>query len=250
MKIAVFHGSPRTHGRAATECVGFAFGCDQPRKGNTYFAAKIFMDELSKCGQAEFTEFFLPQAMPEFCTGCQQCLGGPREKCPHARHVTPVLEAILAADALVFTTPHFSGGMSGSMKNLLDHLDFLTMNVAPRREIFGKKAFIITTGAGSAAAVRPIRGFLKNWGVNRVRSLGLRMFTNEWGGMPKAKQARFEKKLRVSARKFYSTHKKRPYISTIFMYYMFMFVIKKYIGNGNYPYEYWTENNFFKKRPF
>lgn len=165
MTIAVFHGSPR--------------------KGNTYKAAKIFLDELLKCGRVQYSKYFLPEAMPEFCTGCQLCLGSPSERCPHSQYVAPVLNSILNVDALIFTTPHFGAcTMSSCMKNLLDHLDFLTSNVAPRAEVFHKKAFIITTGAGSTAAIKPIKKYLKNWGINRVYSLGLRMFVDKWDKMP------------------------------------------------------------------
>jgi len=229
MTAAVFHGSPR--------------------KGNTYKATKIFLDELSQKG-VQYTEFFLPQAIPEFCTGCQLCLSSPREKCPHSQYVTPILDAILNAGALVFTTPHFACTMSSAMKNLLDHLDFLTLTVAPRKEMFSKKAFIITTGSGSTAAIKPIKSFLKNWGVNRVYSLGLRMFTDKWNTMPQKRQARFDKKLRRSAQKFYKAKKRRPYVSTIFMYHMSKFILKKYIGEGAYPYEYWVDMGYFSKRPF
>ena len=84
--ITVFHGSPR--------------------KGNTYNATKIFMDELSKYENVNFTEFFLPKDLPVFCTGCTLCLGGKREKCPNAQYVAPIFDAILKADAFIFATPH------------------------------------------------------------------------------------------------------------------------------------------------
>lgn len=73
MKVVVFHGSPR--------------------KGNTYKATEIFMNELSNCGNVSFSEFFLPQSLPEFCHGCQLCLGNPSEKCPHANYVQSVKES-------------------------------------------------------------------------------------------------------------------------------------------------------------
>jgi len=136
------------------------------------------------------------------------------------------------------------------MKNLLDHLDFLTLNVAPRPEIFAKKAFILTTGAGSTAAIKPIKRFLKNWGINRVYSLGIRMFAEKWDRMPEAKQARLEKRLRRAARKFRNAPTGFPYISTVFMYYVSKLIVKRYIGAGNYPYEYWKANGYFGKRPF
>lgn len=41
MKAVVFYGSPR--------------------KGNTYTATKIFMDEMSQCGEVSYSEFFLPK---------------------------------------------------------------------------------------------------------------------------------------------------------------------------------------------
>lgn len=47
MKAVVFHGSPR--------------------KGNTYTAAKLFMEELSRCGEVSFTEFFLPKDIQAIC---------------------------------------------------------------------------------------------------------------------------------------------------------------------------------------
>jgi len=231
MKIAVFHGSPR--------------------KGNTYFATKLFMDELSNCGDVQYTEFFLPEALPAFCTGCTLCLSGLLAKCPNAEYVTPILDTILQADALIFTTPHYGAcSMTGAMKNLFDHLDSLVLTVSPRTEIFNKKAFIITTGTGSTVAIKPIKKVLKHWGMNRVSSLGLRMFTNKWDKMKQAKQAKYEKALRRSAQKFYVAKKKSPYLSTIFYYHMSKFILKKFVGEGNYPYEYWKEKGFFKKRPF
>ena len=61
--------------------------------------------------------------------------------------------------------------MTGSMKNLLDHLDFFTLTVSPRKEMFRKKAFILTTATGSTAAVGQIKKYLKSWGINRVSSI-------------------------------------------------------------------------------
>ena len=231
MKITVFHGSPR--------------------RGNTYTATALFLDGLRTCGDVEITEFFLPQALPEFCIGCQRCFSAERDACPHSRHVDPIYNAIIAADALVFTTPHHGAcSMSSGMKNLLDHLDFLTMNIAPRAELFRKRAFILTTAAGSTAAIASIRKYLKNWGVNRVYTLGIRMLTNEWRAMPKSKQEKFERILRRRAARLYNAKLGAPYISTIFMYYISAFILKRFVGAGSYPHQYWTKNGYFTKRPF
>ena len=231
MIVAVFHGSPR--------------------KGNTYFATKIFMNEMSKSDDVEFVEFFMPKDLPVFCTGCTLCLGGLREKCPNEKYVTPIFDAIIKADALVFSTPHYGAcSMPGSMKTLLDHLDFLVLNASPRDEIFAKKAFILTTGAGTAAAVKPIKKLLLHWGVNRVYSHSIRLLTDKWDSMTKAKQAKHERALRRSANKFYCAEKGCPSPSTVFFYHMSKFILRRYVGEGNAPYDLWKERGYFNKRPF
>jgi len=231
MVVAVFHGSPR--------------------KGNTYHATKIFMDELSKNGDVEYIEFSMPEALPVFCTGCTLCMGGLRDKCPNAEYVTPIFDAVIRADALVFSTPHYGAcSMPGSMKTLLDHLDFLVLNASPRNEIFSKKSFILTTGAGTAATIKPIRKLLLHWGINRVYSHGIRLFTDKWDKMPKAKQARHERALRRSAVRFYRAKIGRPYLSAVFFFHLSKFILRRYVGEGNAPYELWKEKGYFNKRPF
>jgi len=231
MHVAVLHGSPR--------------------KGNTYHATKIFMDALSACGEVNFTEFFMPRDLPAFCNGCQLCLGGALDKCLNAQHVAAILQSILRADALIFATPHYGAcSMPGAMKNLFDHLDFLVLPVSPRAEMFRKKAFVLTTGTGSAAAIKPIKKVLKHWGINRVHTMGIRMRTNQWRSMPALRQTKVENALRKSARKLYHMRIGRPYRSTILFYHLSKFILKKYVGAGNYPYEYWKERGYFDKRPF
>jgi len=231
MNVVVFHGSPR--------------------KGNTYHATTFFMNKLAQCGNVNFIEFYLPKDLPAFCIGCTLCFSGRREKCPNSEYVTPIVDAIIKADALVFATPHYGAcSMSGAMKNLLDHLDFMVLNVSPMEENFSKKAFIITTGAGSTAAINPIRKNLKHWGINRVYALGLRLFTDKWGNMPEARQQKFEKHIKHAAIKFYNAPKSRPYISTIMYYHMTKLILRRYVGEGKYPYELWKQRGYFRKRPF
>ena len=229
MKFAVFHGSTR--------------------KGNTYFATRIFIDEIEKNGDVRVMEFFLPESLPVFCCGCTLCFVD--KTCPNARYADPIINAIIEADALVFATPHYGAcSMPAAMKTLFDHIDFLVLNVSPREEMFEKKAFIITTGAGSTAAIKPIRNFLKHCGVNRIYSLGIRMFTNLWDKLPKKKQNKFEKSLRRAARKFYNAKKRHPYFSSICYFYIVRFIMKRYVGEGNFPYDNWKEKGYFNKRPF
>ena len=229
MKLAVFHGSPRN--------------------GNTFFATSIFLDELKKTGDACITEFFLPDALPVFCCGCTLCF--QNKTCPNSRYIDPIIDIILDADALVFASPHYGAcSMPAAMKTLFDHIDFFVLNVYPHEAIFNKKVFILTTGAGSTATIKPIRRFLKHCGVNRISSLGIRMFTNLWSEMPQKKQNKYEKSLRHAARKFYIARKKRPYFSSVCFYYIVRFIVMRFIGAGNFPYDNWKAKGYFDKRPF
>jgi len=216
MRVVVFHGSPR--------------------KGNTYFATKIFINELVNKGNVSITEFFFPETLPEFCMGCQVCFSSSNEDCPHHKHVDPLLNAIIESDALIFTSPHYACNISGVMKNLFDHLYFLTMSITPRKEIFSKKAFIITTGAGSKAAIKLMKKYLKNWGINRVYSIGFRMLTDNWDKLKDKRKVKFSNDLKKAASKFYTAKKKHPYLSTIMMYRLNKHILKKYVGKGNHPY--------------
>ena len=140
--------------------------------------------------------------------------------------------------------------MSAGMKSLLDHLDFLTMNLAPRAELFRMKAFILTTATGSAAAIGPIKSYLENWGVNRVGSIGIRMFTDKWDKLPEKKRKGLEGKLRKKAQTFYAQPKRRARVSAVFMYHMSKMVLRRYVGEEAYPYRYWKEKGYFEKHPF
>jgi len=206
---------------------------------------------LRICGDIKLTEFFLPADLPDFCTGCTLCFGGRHADCPSAQFSTPILQAILRADALVFATPHYGAcSMSAAMKNLLDHIDFLVLNVSPSEEMFGKKAFVITTSAGSTAAVKPIAKYLRHCGVNRIYSHSVRLFTDKWDNMSAARRQRHEKALKHAAQRFYRAKRKRPQISTIAYFYITKIIIRRFVGAGNYPYELWRQRGYFKKRPF
>jgi len=220
------------------------------RKGSTHKAVQFFKDELARCGDVVFKEFFMPRDLPQTCTGCQACLSSPCDTCPHAASVQPILDAILQSDALVFATPHAgASAMPASMKNLLDHLDFLVLPVAPREAVFTKKAFVLSTGSGSAKASKEIAHGVRHWGVNRVSSMGLRMFTNKWDSMPQAKQRRFEMKIRRTARRFHKQKTGRPTLSALVFWQLSKFVLKRYVGKDAYPYRYWEARGWFAKNP-
>jgi FMN reductase len=62
----------------------------------------------------------------------------------------PLLAAVREADCVVLATPGYHGGMSGLLKNALDHLEALRGD--PRPYLDGKAAGVIVSAAGWQAA--------------------------------------------------------------------------------------------------
>jgi len=227
-----------------------------PRKGNTYAATQIFKNEMATCGEVIFAEFFLPQDMPQFCIGCMSCFDKGENTCPHSEYTLAILESILGADAIIFTTPVYVVQTTGAVKAFLDHYGFLFIGHRPHLEMFGKKAFVISTtaAAGTKEAIKTIVTSLKFWGINRIYSLGFIMRAESWGTIKPKRKVKFESKLKKSARRFYkevaSGKKRRPYLFTRMMYTVCRIMIKGYDETTSLDKRYWMEKGLFGKSPF
>jgi multimeric flavodoxin WrbA len=227
-----------------------------PRKGNTYAATQIFKNEMPACGSVNFTEFFLPQDLPEFCKGCMQCYEKGEQKCPDSEYTLPILDTLLKSDAIIFTTPVYVLQETGAVKAFLDHFGFMFVVHRARPEMFSKKAFIISTtaGAGTRAAMKTISTNLKFWGVNRIYKTGFAMRAISWETVNTKRREKFEKKLKKSARKFYketaSGKKRRAYLFTRIMFLACRGMVKKYDETTSLDKKYWIEQNWFKNNPF
>jgi FMN reductase len=94
----------------------------------------------------------------------------------------PLLTAVRAADCVVIATPGYHGGMSGLVKNALDHLELLRDDERPYLD--GRAVGVIVTAAGWQAcgtalvsvrsAIHALRGWPTPFGVtvNSVEQLG------------------------------------------------------------------------------
>lgn len=183
LKVVVIHGSPR--------------------KGNTYAAAQFFMSTMREQGVVQFTEFFLPQDMPEFCRGCGACIVKGEDRCPHAKYIKPIVQAMDDADAFVLTTPVYVLQISGGLKAFLDHLAYTYINHRPR--FLKQKAVIIATtaGAGLGNCLKYLSQNLSFWGVNKIYKVGVPMLAADWDTMAEKRRAKAREKLAATARLFY-----------------------------------------------
>jgi len=241
MKVVVVHGSPR--------------------KGNTYAAAQILMNEMKTCGETEFIEYFLPNDLPEFCSGCFLCLSESEQLCPHSKHTLPILENLLDSDALVFTTPVYVLQTTGAVKAFFDHYSWMFIVHRAHPKMFRKKAFVLSTtaGAGTKAAMKTITTNLKFWGINKIYSTGFAMRAIDWETVKPKRREKFERKLKKSTRRFHrdiaSGKKHSPYLLTKLMFYLRRGMLKKDIASQSdesaiADINHWKEQDWFNKNPF
>lgn len=148
-------------------------------KSSTYSIARRFIGRLA--GPDPVREFFLPKAMPHFCTGCWQCFTD-YTKCPHYGELRPMVEAMLEAELLIFTAPVYVYHVPGQLKALLDHFGYQWMAHQPRPEMFKKRALVISTaaGAGTRSAMKDLKDSLTFWGVARIYAFGKNVRTSDW----------------------------------------------------------------------
>lgn len=229
-----------------------------PRKGNTYKATQLLIEEMGMQGKIETVEYFLPKDLPEFCCGCMTCFLIGEEKCPHASYTIPILEQMLSAEALIFTTPVFALQVSGCMKSFLDHYAYIFIVHRARPEMFNKKAFILssTVGGGAKDAIKSVSTSLKYWGVNRIFSYSFKTFGTEWDHIEAKRKDRIITQIKKKGRMFYqevaSAKRYHPYLQIRFMFLLRKMLMKKYDDASSLDKKYWMEKGWYfgENNPF
>lgn len=125
----------------------------QIHKGISYTIAHSVLKHLRinelEDSQVEIKEFFLPKDGPDFCVGCNQCFLKGEEHCPEAKKVQPIMRAIEWADIIIIASPNYVMEMSGSLKNLFDHLAYRWVTHRPHPTMFSKVGVVISSSAGA-----------------------------------------------------------------------------------------------------
>lgn len=183
MKITVIHG--------------------QGHKGVTYSLTHALLDRLTKARECEMREFFLPKNGPSFCVGCKSCFLEGEENCPAAGQVRPIAEAMDWADVIVLDSPDYVLEMSGSMKNLLDHLAYRWVTHRPSGAMYRKVGVCLCSSAGAPAGgvVRSMARQLKWMGCSAV--YGVPFVSNALGaeGMSEKKRAERDRRTARAAKR-------------------------------------------------
>lgn len=175
-------------------------GCE--KKGVTYKLKEAFLEPLRD--KAQITEFYLPRDCPNFCMGCTMCFRAQEEKCKDREYIAPIEKAILEADLLVLTSPVYVYHATGAMKNLLDHFGYRWMPHRPAKEMFGKRAVIITQclGGGASSTAKDIKDSLSWWGVSWIKVAKFKLMSEiDWDKIPDKKKGDMTSSLKKLAAK-------------------------------------------------
>lgn len=219
------------------------------KKGVTYHLKEIF---LGGFGDAEITEFYLPRDCPACCAGCTVCFLKDEHLCKDAEYIQKIETAMLEADLLVFTSPAYVFHTTGAMKTMLDHFGYRWMPHRPAKEMFGKRAVIITQclGAGGKSAAKDIKDSLSWWGISAIRTYSFKLMSEvRWEKIPEKKKAAMTKKLAKAAERIHGidcTRPARTNLATKLKFYMVR-MLQTNLGKRDpdyTDYRYWKNNGW------
>ena len=222
----------------------------QNHKGSSYHIGRMIADKMQ--GTNEITEFFLPRDLNHFCLGCYNCIEDDA-KCPFYDDKRKIMDAVEAADVLIFTTPTYCMHASAPMKSFMDLTFTYWMVHRPRKCMFSKRAVVVSTAAGTGmkSAMKDITNTLFYWGVPYVKSYGVAVQAMSWDGVNEKKKVKIEKDTAKLARKLSAGKKPSVDIKTRFMFKVMGAMQSAGMGSSPVEKEYWEQNGWLgKKRPW
>lgn len=163
----------------------------QNHKGSSYHLGRILAEQFPN---GEITEFFLPRDLNHFCLGCCACMED-ETRCPFYGEKRRIMDAVEAADLLIFTTPTYCIGPSASTKAFFDLTFTYWMPHRPRGCMFSKKAVVLSTAAaaGMSGATGYIKKALFYWGVPYIKTYGIAVQAANWEGVSEKKKTRIRR---------------------------------------------------------
>ena len=222
----------------------------QNHQGSSCHMGRILADKISL--PEEQTEFFLPRDLNHFCTGCYRCLDDEKT-CPFYSEKKIILDAVEAAEVLIFTTPTYCMHASAPMKSFLD-LTFTNWMVhRPKGCMFRKQAVIFSAAAGTGmkSAIRDIKKSLTYWGIPKIYTFGAAVQATGWDQVTEQKKNLIEEKTGRIAKKLSSHQEPAAGIKTKFLFGMMRKMQSAGWGSSPEEKKYWEEQGWLgKSRPW
>ena len=222
----------------------------QNHLGSSCHIGRILAEKLS--APEERTEFFLPRDLNHFCCGCCRCID-QEEACPFYENKRVILDAMEAADLLIFTTPTYCMHASAPMKSFLD-LTFTSWMVhRPRKAMFSKKAIVISTaaGCGTQSAIKDIKTALTYWGIPEIYSLGFSVQAMGWDQVAESKKAEIKKKIQKLTSRLSANGRPAVPFKTKFLFEIMRKMQISGMGSSPAEKQYWYEMGWLgRSRPW
>ena len=215
----------------------------QNHKGSTWHIGNLLVQKIP--GDKEVKEYILPRDLNHFCAGCFACLEA-RERCPYWREKAPIQQDLLGADLLIFTSPNYCMMPSAPMKAFLDLFFTNWMSHKPLREMFSKRAVVISTAAGAGAknTVKLIGNNLENWGIPEIHPYAAVVNAMNWEMVPPKKKARIDKDMDKLSRKLYRSGRVSVGVRTRILFWFYGSMQKADWGASPAEKQYWEENGW------
>ena len=217
-------------------------------KGCTYHIKEVFLSALKD--ENKITEFYLPRDLPVFCTGCKSCFFKSESLCPHAEYVTPIWNAVIESDLIVFSMPVYVLRAPAQVKSLLDHFACHWMAHRPDKAMFTKRAAILTNsiGASNKAAQKDVDTSLSWMGVSDIKTLGFGLMEGViWDELSDKRRNDIEKKTINFAKKFQHRKIVHKNLKVKFYFYFCKMIHKKVLKSEKVPSadnQHWIDNGW------
>lgn len=222
----------------------------QNHKGSSYHIGRMTAEKIA--GDNEITEFFFPKDLPHVCLGCYRCIEGD-ENCQFYAEKNAIMQAVEAADVIIFTSPNYCFGPSAQLKAFIDLTFTYWMSHRPRACMFTKRALVVSTAAGTGAkkATELPAKALFYWGVPKIYRYGLAVQAMNWQGVSDKNKAKLDRKTTALAKKLSKSGAPAVGIKTRFFFNIMKLMHKSGMDSSPIEGEYWRAQGWFDKaRPW
>lgn len=215
--------------------------CGSPHKGNSYNVLSSINDNYP---HVDFKIMMLKDLNLEQCQGCYSCVLRGEENCLLQDDRNIILDAMMAADGVLFATPVHVNHISTLMKQFIDRIGF----IAHRPQFFGKSAMVMSVcaGFGSDKANEYMSGIFSVFGFKIVSSLELRI-----AAKTEKEKTYNEEQIRIAFNRFISGIQKglrngiQPSLTQLIYFNVFKSISEKTQKTNRADYEFYKDKNGF-----
>jgi multimeric flavodoxin WrbA len=214
-----------------------------PHKGETLKAVQRFETELKKLGEVEMEYVMLMDVGLRDCLGCHSCFMNGEGTCHEAAKIEELQHKMLAADAVILSSPTYNQGVSGIMKKFLDYFTFLWH----RPVMFGVKFMGLATGGGMFGGVfKTMKENVASWGGTWVGTLGVPHYESLTTKYKAKLDKDFSKKAALLTKAMAGKELPRPTLGRLMNYRMWK--MNAALGFSPRDVEHWTEKHWLDSK--